>query len=228
MILRRSRFIHQLPVGTDRILIVHAISHMRLPVDRDIGALVDYFAEPRRIPDDCDAMMALFPGARDNPGLRAMIEATVMDLLSRQILTELTPEAELAAVGAELAVNHGRDPAELLERYRRDQKEGVASYWSVGASRGLDDFGGGGRRVDALLFGDCDIQMEADFLRREAARRGIDLRVAATFPDDTALRRRAQARRRSSSARCAPGTWSPRMSKASTPTRPISPTPRSS
>jgi FkbH-like protein len=27
--------------------------------------------------------------------------------------------------------------------------------------------------------------MEADFLKREAARRGIDLRVAATFPDDT-------------------------------------------
>ncbi|HEY0909704.1 MAG TPA: hypothetical protein VGD75_05675, partial [Bradyrhizobium sp.] len=26
--------------------------------------------------------------------------------------------------------------------------------------------------------------MEADFLRREAARRGIDLRVSATFPDD--------------------------------------------
>ncbi len=35
-----------------------------------------------------------------------------------------------------------------------------------------------------LLFGDCDIQMESDFLRREAAGRGIDLRVAATFPDD--------------------------------------------
>jgi FkbH-like protein len=185
MILRRSRFIHQLPVGKDRILIVHAISHMRLPVDRDIGALVDHFAEPRCIPEDCEAMTALFPGARDNPGLRAMVERTVAELLSRRILTELTPEQELAAVGAELAAKHGRDPADLLERYRRDQKEGVESYWSVGASRGLDDFGGGGRRVDALLFGDCDIQMEADFLRKEAARRGIDLHVAATFPDDT-------------------------------------------
>jgi FkbH-like protein len=35
-----------------------------------------------------------------------------------------------------------------------------------------------------ILLGDCDIQMESDFLRREAASRGIDLRVAATSPDD--------------------------------------------
>ena len=50
MILRRSRFVHQLPVGKDRTLIVHAISHMRLPADGDINTLIDYFAEPRRIP----------------------------------------------------------------------------------------------------------------------------------------------------------------------------------
>jgi FkbH-like protein len=186
MIVRRSRFIHQLPVGSDRTLIVHAISHMRLPADRDINALLDHFAEPRRIPEDCDAMTALFPGARDAPSdLRISVERTVQELLSRRILTEMTPEEELAAVGAELAAKHGRDPSELLERYRRDQKEGAASYWSVGASWGLDDFAVRGQRVDALLFGDCDIQMEADFLRREAARRSIDLHVAATFPDDT-------------------------------------------
>ena len=107
-----------------------------------------------------------------------------MELLSRQILTEKTPEEELAAIGVELAAKHGRDPAELLERYRRELKEGGTSYWAVGAAYGLDDFGGAGQRVDVLLFGDCDMQMESDFLRREAARRGIDLRVAATFPDD--------------------------------------------
>ena len=185
MILRRSRFIHQLPVGPDRTLIVHAISHMRLPADNDISRLVDYFAEPRRIPEDCDAMTALFPDAQDAPAdLRAVVERTVMELLSRQILTEQTPEQELAAVGAELAPKHGRDPAEILERYRRDLKEGAASYWSVGASYGLDDFSVARQRVEVLLFGDCDIQMESDFLRREAAVRGIDLHVSATFPDD--------------------------------------------
>ncbi len=186
MILRRSRFIHQLPVGKDRTLIVHAISQTRLPADRDISALVDHFAEPRQIPGDCGAMTALFPDTGNSPAdMRDIVEHTVMELKSRGILTELTPEQELAEIGNELSAKHGRDPTELIERYRREAKEGVASYWAVGAAYGLDDLGGDRRRVDALLFGDCDIQMEADFLRREAARRGIDLHVSATFPDDT-------------------------------------------
>jgi FkbH-like protein len=185
MILRRSRFVHLLPVGDDRSLIVHAISHMRLPANGEICALLEHFTEPRRIPEDCEAMTALFPQAGDaRTDLRDVIERTVLDLRERQILTDKTPEQELAAVGAELAPTHGRDPAEILERYRRDQKQGAASYWAVGASYGVDDFAATGESFDVILMGDCDIQMEADFLRREAARRGIDLRVSATFPDD--------------------------------------------
>lgn len=185
MILRRSRFVHLLPVGQGRTLIVHAISHMRLPADGEITMLLDYFSEPRRIPEDCDAMAALLAKSKGEiAGLREVIERTVMELKSRQILTELTADEELAAIGDELSAKHGRDPAEMLENYRRKLKEGGAAYWAVGASYGLEDFSGTRRRVDALLFGDCDIQMEADFLRKEAAKRGIDLHVAATFPDD--------------------------------------------
>jgi FkbH-like protein len=185
MILHRSRFVHLLPVGHNRTLIVHAISHMRLPADSEITVLLEYFSKPRRIPEDYDAIAALLAKPTEaRATLRGAVERTVMELQSRQILTEMTPEDELAAIGAELAAKHGRDPAEMLEEYRRKLKEGGASYWAVGASHGLEDFSGTRRRVDALLFGDCDIQMEADFLRREAARRGIDLHVAATFSDD--------------------------------------------
>ncbi|MGA7481539.1 MAG: HAD-IIIC family phosphatase [Bradyrhizobium sp.] len=186
MILRRSRFVHLLPVGQGRTLIVHAISHMRLPADSEISALLDYFSQARRIPEDIDAMAALFAKPSDSlsADLRGAVEGTVMELKSRQILTEMTAEEELAATAEELSAKHGRDPAEMLDSYRRKLKEGGAAYWAVGASYGLEDFGGTRRRVDALLFGDCDIQMEADFLRKEAARRGIDLHVAATFPDD--------------------------------------------
>jgi FkbH-like protein len=185
MILRRSRFVHLLPVGQGRTLIVHAISHMRLPADSEITALLEYFSEARRIPEDCDAMAALLAKSGGNPSdLRAAIERTVMELKSRQILTEMTSEEELAATAAELSARHGRDPAEMLESYRRKLREGGAAYWAVGSSYGLADFSGTRRRVNAVLFGDCDIQMEADFLRKEAAKRGIDLHVAATFPDD--------------------------------------------
>jgi len=185
MILRRSSFIHQVPVGPDRVLVVHAISHLRLPATTEIAALLDFFAEPRRMPDDLPAMTALFSDTRQpDETLRAAVERTVADLAAREILTGKSAEQELAALGAELSPQHGRDPLEMLERYRQARKEGASSYWAVGASLGLADFAVGGPRLEAVLLGDCDIQMEADFLRREAARRGIDLRVAATFPDD--------------------------------------------
>jgi FkbH-like protein len=186
MILRRSRFVHLLPVGQGRTLIVHAINQTRLPADSEITALLEYFSEPRRIPEDCEAMAALFakPGESISAGLRDAVERTVVELKSRQILTDMTTEEELTAIGDELSAKHGRDPAEMLEAYRRKLKEGGAGYWAVGASYGLEDFSGTRKRVDAVLFGDCDIHMEADFLRKEAASRGIDLHVAATFPDD--------------------------------------------
>ncbi len=178
MILRRSRFVHQLPVGAGRILIVHAISHTRLSVDREIGTLLDFFREPRNIPEECDAIGKLLPYSRE------VITRSIAALVERNILTEKAPEEELAAVSAELSATHGRDPGEMLERYRRGMKEGVESYWAAGPAYNLSDFGGAPKRADVLLFGDCDIQMEAEFLRKEAARRGIDLRIAATFPDD--------------------------------------------
>jgi FkbH-like protein len=178
MLLHRSRFVHALPVGAGRILIVHAVNHMRLPADGDVAALLDFFAEPRRVPNDCAALAKLIPYDMKQ------IERAITGLVERQVLTTKNPDEEMAALATELAPTHGRDPAEILERYRRELKEGTTSYWSVGASYGMRDLSANTKRVDVLLFGDCDIQMETDFLRREAAQRGIDLHVAATFPDD--------------------------------------------
>ena len=73
-------------------------------------------------------MAALLAKPAEAPAsLRGAVERTVKELQSRQILTEMTPEEELAAAGAELTASHGRDPAELLEGYRRKLKEGGAS-----------------------------------------------------------------------------------------------------
>jgi FkbH-like protein len=169
MILRQSRFVHLLPVGEGRVLVIHAVTHLRLVIDAEIAAVIAHFATPQAVPE----------AAAGNGALLALIE--------RGILTEQSAEQELEALSGELSAHHGRDPAEMLERYRRETKEGGEPYWAAGAALGRDDFVVGGPRIEALLFGDCDIQMESDFLRREAARRGIDLRVAATFPDDLRL-----------------------------------------
>ena len=181
MILRCSSFVHVLPVGESRLLVVHAISHLRLPVDREVGAAIEFFAVPRTLPDDYDALARLLP--YDQKTILGLLGS----LLERGILTEQDAAAERAAAGARLGATHGRDPQELLDQYRREQKEGGHPYWAVGAARKIADFGGAGRRLDLLVFGDCDVQMESDFLRREAARHGIDLRIAATSPDDCRL-----------------------------------------
>jgi FkbH-like protein len=178
MILRKSRFVHQLPVGADRVLLVHAVSHLRLPVDAGVARLVDQFERPRSLPDEADDLAKLM-GCE-----RAVLESCVNTLVERGVLTERSPEEELADIAAQLAPTHGRDPLDLLERYRRELKEGSASYWAAGTAQGLADLGAAKKRLDVILYGECDIHMEADFLRREAARRGLDLRVAATFPDD--------------------------------------------
>ena len=145
--------------------------------------------------------------AERRPTLREAIERTVIELQSRQILTEMTPEEELAAIGAELSArprarscrNAGELPARIeggrrfLLGGRRVLRPGRFQRQPAGASM-------------PLLFGDCDIQMEADFLRREAGARGIDLHVAATFPDDVGVCGRAQARRDLYRRACGHGT----------------------
>ena len=164
MLLRLSRFIHILPVAEDRVLLLHAVTQLRLTVDRELAELIGLFAEPREVPDGDFAA-----------------------LIERGVLTELSPEQELAAQTEALAVHHGRDPADMVERLRRQAKEGGHPYWSTGPALSAADVEGGRPRLDLLLFGDCDVQMEVDFLRREAGERGLDLRVAATFPDDLRL-----------------------------------------
>jgi hypothetical protein len=108
-------------------------------------------------------------------------------LLDRGILTDRTPEEETADTVGTFADTNGRDPTALLDQCRRAHMEGAHPYWSVEAPHALDDAQRLHRRVDILLLGDCDIQMESDFLRREAARRGVDLRAAASFAADTGL-----------------------------------------
>jgi FkbH-like protein len=179
--LRRSSFLHQIPLGEGRVLLVHALSHLRLTVDEEVSAILDWFAEPRQLPEEYAGLAALVPYDQET------LVGFLATLTEREILTQASAEAEMAAATAALAGTHGRDPDDLLDQYRRARKEGGESYWSADAALSVDDLKPGARRVEALLFGDCDIQMESDFLRREAARRGIDLRIAATFPDDVRL-----------------------------------------
>ncbi len=182
MLIRRSTYVHLTPLGEDRVLIVHAITHLRLVVDAEVGGIIDWFGQPRDMPGD-------LPALRENLSIDAdTLAGCLASLMERGVLTDLDAAGEAAAVAAQLGELHGRDPGEALDQLRRQQGEGANPYWSVTATLGAGDLGGPkAHRWDVLLFGDCDLQMEADFLRREAARRDVDLRVAASFPDDLRL-----------------------------------------
>ena len=181
MRLRSSSFVHKIPVGPDRVLLVHAVSHLRFLANDEIARVFDFFAEPRTLPHEALPLMEALGCERD--ALASCIGA----LMERGALTEQDPAAEAAHYGALMSASYGRDPAELLERYRRETQEGGLDYWAAGAAATLADFARPKARIDAILFGDCDVHMEAGFLKREAAGRGIDLRIAATFPDDASF-----------------------------------------
>jgi hypothetical protein len=164
MSLRLSRFVHRLPLDDGRVLVVHAVSRLRLVIDREFAQVLDCFTAPQKL-----------------EAAGAAVEALAA-LVERGVLTDKSPEVELSDMAAELAAFHDRDPAEMVRRFRRESREGGEPYWAAGQALGLDDFACHEARLDVLLFGDCDIQMESDFLRREAARRGSTFGWPPPFP----------------------------------------------
>ena len=182
MQIRRSTYVHLTPLDAERVLIVHAISQLRLVVDAQVGEILEWFAEPREMPGEISALQVRT--GQDPDALAGCLAA----LMERDVLTGKAPDEEAAEVAAKLAALHGRDPGEALDRLRREAKEGAETYWAVSHTRTLDDLGRKLRhRIEVLLFGDCELQMEADFLRLQAAQRGIDAKVATSFPDDLRL-----------------------------------------
>ena len=181
MILRSSCYLHQISLDADRVLIVHAISHLRVTVDATIGRIVDFFTTPRPVPAAYAELSEL--SGFDDKGLSRLIKT----LIESGILTEKSPAGELAEIAGKLGATHGRDPVALLDRYRRTLTEGSNPAWAATTTRTVDDLAAPRKRLDVIVFGDCEMQMEADFLRQEAARRGIDLRAAASFVNDLEL-----------------------------------------
>jgi FkbH-like protein len=179
MILRRSQFVHVVRMNHERALALHALTHLRLGIDEEVARIIAWFDQPRELPQGFDELS-------NHVGYdRQTLAGCLASLLERGVLTEKTPEEELAETVSTLAETNGRDPGEMLEKFRRAKQEGVQPYWAVSTARGVAEFDDRRRRLNVVLLGDCDLQMEADFLTQEGNDRGLDLRISATFPDDT-------------------------------------------
>ena len=192
MLIRRSVYAHLIPLGGDRVLALHALTALRLVVDEQVAALLDWFAEPRDMPGELAGCPVV--DGFDQEILAGCLAA----LMERGLLTDKDVDAEAAEAAAKLSELHGRDAGEAdsgqvdageaLDALRRQAKTGADAYWSVTAAQGPADLGRPMRwRLDVLLFGDCDLQMEADVLRQAGAQRGVELRIATAFPDDLRL-----------------------------------------
>ena len=186
MLIRRSRYAHLTRLGDGRVLALHAMTALRLVVDEEVASLLDWFALPRDMPGQLAELPASI--AADREALPGCLAA----LTERGLLTALSAEAEEADAAVRLTELHGRTPdgdwGAALDALRRGAGEGAQAYWSVSEADGVADLGRPLRwRLDVLLFGDCELQMEADFLRREGLRRGVPLHIATGFPDDLRL-----------------------------------------
>ncbi len=104
MRLRKSGFVHQIHVGRDSILLIHAISQLRLKVDDELGRLMIYFSEWREFPAAFAEIAKFMP--YDDQVLAGSIDA----LRQRGLLTDKDADAELAEVVQKLSPTLGRDP----------------------------------------------------------------------------------------------------------------------
>ena len=182
MKLRRSSYVQVIRLGRERSLLINALSQSRFVVDADVADIVDWLAEPRNMPADMHVLAEQYHWSLDT------IAACLATLMEQGVLTDKDPGDEQADLVQRLTELHGRDPGEALDRLRRRDRQGSEPYWSVTSARGVEDLGS--RRhhqLAVLLFGDCEIQMESDFLRQDAQTRGVDLRVSVAFQDDLRL-----------------------------------------
>ena len=136
MLIRRSTYVHLTPLAEDRVLIVHAISHLRLVVDAEVAGIVAWFDTPRDMPGDLAAFRETLTIDADT------LAGALASLMERGVLTADDAAAEAAAVAEKLAELHGRDPGEALDQLRRQAGEGSNPYWSVTTALGAQDLGG--------------------------------------------------------------------------------------
>ena len=95
----------------------------------------------------------------------------ISTLVERGFLVEGGAAAEIEQTAAKLGATYAPRSRRVARSLPPRIEEGAAAYSSAGAARTIGELAHEPKqRVDILLLGDCDIQMEADFLRREPRR----------------------------------------------------------
>ena len=137
-------------VGPDRVLVIDAISHVRLMVNGPSGARASpRFAQPRKRPPAIRSWPSCWRGA-SSPTRRRKRKPAMSPGCWRPIMAAIRKNC-WSVTGARRA-------------------KAWNAYFAATQALTPEDFAAGKTPLELLLFGDCDVQVESDFLRREAAR----------------------------------------------------------
>ena len=181
MILRRSQYVHFVPLAGERVLCVHAMAGTKLVLAQEVVAVINYFDPEGDLAQAVTELPAQLGCTPDT------ITACAAVLIERGILSRVSAAEETEQYKQRFADSYGRDPVELVNQYQRERSEGAHEYWAVGTPRTLDDFAHDYPIFRVALLGDCDLQVEVEFLRTEARKCRLDLRVVTAFQDDNRL-----------------------------------------
>lgn len=96
MLIRRSSYVHLTPLGGDRVLVVHAISQLRLVIDPEVADIVAWFDQPRDVPGEMADLRALHSYDADT------LAGCLASLMERGVLTDKDAAGEAAEVAAQL------------------------------------------------------------------------------------------------------------------------------
>jgi FkbH-like protein len=170
----RSQFLEVLPLDTGNFLCLQTLVQARLVVKPEVLAILDAFAAPRRLGDVIDEFV------RDRRGASDRLHHVVTAFVQNRMLFAGTHDEERTQYLAVLSQWYGRDPETARQAARRFTSQAVPRF-AAPVARDLDSFVPAGRRLDVVMVGLCDVQIEMDVLRETAREFGIDLHPVATF-----------------------------------------------
>lgn len=161
-----------MPLGGDRAFVGHALRGTQLFCDGAAGRLLQALDEPRTLLE----LEAALEG-HDYPADSARVAVIVDELRGRGLLTEQTPEQEIAEARRWALETQARSVEQGMRQRMRAELAPVERWSGAAAAES--------RR--AVVLGWCTAEALAPALREEARARGVELGVVTGFESDFQL-----------------------------------------
>jgi len=184
IVAQRSKYFFTVPLPTGNVLIDSLFLALRLVATPDVVAILDEFAEPRRVGDWIDGFAARTHTNRD------AVLGAVTQLLAQKLLWNLADGDEAERIGRFAGEYFDRNPLAEGESLRpigsmHERRQQV--LFSRPVPRDLASFAPLTHAVKVMLIGHCDAEFGMDVLRVLARDHSIDLNLVLGHVEDPSL-----------------------------------------